>query len=152
MLENKENTVQEKLDFSMYLRCSKFMVSYLPHRDILTELLKNRQFICKNRRLRKSVSFSENFGVILNAICYKCNLILVEQIYDTASLYGHSLKGHHVCLLLKYDVSNISEFNIRNSLREYKSEFLFCRNLNILSYSKVKVTVIRYCQKLQMKS
>ncbi|XP_034182981.1 adaptor-related protein complex 3, delta 1 subunit-like garnet [Osmia lignaria lignaria] len=103
MLENKENTVQEKLDFSMHLRCSKFMVGYLPHRDILTELLKSRQFICKNRRLRKLVSFSENFDVILNAICCKCNLILVEQIYDTASLYGHSLKGHHVCLLLKYD-------------------------------------------------
>ncbi|XP_031845956.1 adaptor-related protein complex 3, delta 1 subunit-like garnet isoform X2 [Nomia melanderi] len=102
MLENKESTLQEKLDFAMHLTCSKFMVGHLSHKDILTELLKSGQLIHK---VKTEVNLSQDFDVILNLICYKCNLTLVEQINDTASLYGHSLKGHHVCLLLKYNKS-----------------------------------------------
>ncbi|KOX72703.1 AP-3 complex subunit delta-1 [Melipona quadrifasciata] len=103
MLENKENTLQEKLDFTMHLTCSKFMVGDLSHKDILTELLKSGQLVHK---IRKEIVLSQDFDVILNLICCKCNLTLVEQITDTASLYGHSLKGHHVCLLLKYNKSS----------------------------------------------
>lgn len=103
MLENKESTLQEKLDFTMHLTCSKFMVGDLSHKDILTELLKSGQLVHK---IRKEIVLSQDFDVILNLICCKCNLTLVEQITDTASLYGHSLKGHHVCLLLKYDKSS----------------------------------------------
>lgn len=103
MLENKESTLQEKLDFTMHLTCSKFMVGHLSHKDILTELLKSGQLVYK---VRKEVVLSQDFETILNLICCKCNLSLVEQINDTASLYGHSLKGHHVCLLLKYNKSS----------------------------------------------
>ncbi|KAK1131743.1 hypothetical protein K0M31_015903 [Melipona bicolor] len=103
MLENKESTLQEKLDFTMHLTCSKFMVGDLSHKDILTELLKSGQLVHK---IRKEIVLSQDFDVILNLICCKCNLTLVEQIIDTASLYGHSLKGHHVCLLLKYNKSS----------------------------------------------
>ncbi|KAF3420160.1 hypothetical protein E2986_09410 [Frieseomelitta varia] len=103
MLENKESTLQEKLDFTMHLTCSKFMVGDLSHKDILTELLKSGQLVHK---IRKEIVLSQDFDVILNLICCKCNLTLVEQITDTASLYGHSLKGHHVCLLLKYNKSS----------------------------------------------
>ncbi|KZC13228.1 PREDICTED: AP-3 complex subunit delta-1 [Dufourea novaeangliae] len=103
MIESKESTLQEKLDFTMHLLCSMFMVGQLSHRDILTELLKSGQLIYKTK---KEVGLSQDFHVILNLICCKCNLTLVEQINDTASLYGHSLKGHHVCLLLKYNKSS----------------------------------------------
>ncbi|XP_068968798.1 AP-3 complex subunit delta-1 [Bombus flavifrons] len=103
MLESKESTLQEKLDFTMHLTCSKFMVGHLSHKDILTELLKSGQLVYK---VRKEIILSQDFDVILNLICCKCNLTLVEQINDTASLYGHSLKGHHVCLLLKYNKSS----------------------------------------------
>ncbi|CAL7935163.1 unnamed protein product [Xylocopa violacea] len=103
MLESKESTLQEKLDFTMHLTCSKFMIGHLSHKDILTELLKSGQLVHK---VRKEIVLSQDFDVTLNLICCKCNLSLVEQINDTASLYGHSLKGHHVCLLLKYSKSS----------------------------------------------
>lgn len=102
MFETREGTQQEKLDFTVHLSCSKFMVGHLSHKDILTELLKSGQLISK---IRKEVTPTQDFGTVLNIICRNCNLTLVEQIEDTASLYGHSLKGHHVCLLLKSNVS-----------------------------------------------
>ncbi|XP_071558191.1 AP-3 complex subunit delta-1 [Temnothorax nylanderi] len=100
MFESTEGTQQEKLDFTVPLSCSKFMVGHLSHKDILTELLKSGQLVSK---IRREVTPSKDFDTVLNIICRKCNLTLVEQIDDTASLYGHSLKGHHVCLLLKYN-------------------------------------------------
>ncbi|GAB1868903.1 AP-3 complex subunit delta-1 [Camponotus japonicus] len=100
MFEGRNGTEQEKLDFTVHLSCSKFMVGHLSHKDILTELLKSGQLISK---IREEVTISLDFDMVLNIICRKCNLTLVEQINDTASLYGHSLKGHHVCLLLKYN-------------------------------------------------
>ncbi|XP_015183102.1 PREDICTED: AP-3 complex subunit delta-1 isoform X1 [Polistes dominula] len=102
MLENVDGTIQEKLDFTINLSCSKFMVGHLSHKDILTELLKSGQLVS---RIRKEILLSQEFNAVLNTVCCKCNLTLVEQINDTASLYGHSLKGHHVCLLLKYNKS-----------------------------------------------
>lgn len=102
MLENVEGTMQEKLDFTINLSCSKFMVGHLSHKDILTELLKSGQLVS---RIKKEIVPSQEFNAVLNTVCCKCNLTLVEQINDTASLYGHSLKGHHVCLLLKYNKS-----------------------------------------------
>ncbi|EFN83215.1 AP-3 complex subunit delta-1 [Harpegnathos saltator] len=100
MFESREGTQQEKLDFTVHLSCSKFMVGHLSHKDILTELLKSGQLVSK---IRKEMTPTQDFGTVLNVICRKCNLTLVEQIEDTASLYGHSLKGHHVCLLLKFN-------------------------------------------------
>lgn len=102
MFESTEGMQQEKLDFTVHLSCSKFMVGHLSHKDILTELLKSGQLVSK---IRREVTPSQDFDTVLNIISRKCNLTLVEQIDDTASLYGHSLKGHHVCLLLKYNVS-----------------------------------------------
>ncbi|XP_020292547.1 AP-3 complex subunit delta-1 isoform X2 [Pseudomyrmex gracilis] len=102
MFDDKEGTQQEKLDFTAHLSCSKFMIGHLSHKDILTELLTSGQLVS---RIKREVTPSQDFDAVLNAICRKCNLTLVEQINDTASLYGHSLKGHHVCLLLKYNRS-----------------------------------------------
>lgn len=102
MVESAIGTVQEKLDFTMQLSCSNFMIGHLSHKDILTELLKSGQLTAK---IKKEISRCEDFSDALNKICQKCHLTLVEQIDDTASLYGHSLQGHHVCLLLKQNVS-----------------------------------------------
>ncbi|KAG7209490.1 hypothetical protein KM043_015576 [Ampulex compressa] len=102
MLETTEGMLQEKLDFTIQLSCSKFMIGHLSHKDILTELLKSGQLVYK---VRREIVPSQEFDVVLNTICHKCNLTLVEQVNDTASLYGHSLKGHHVCLLLKHNKS-----------------------------------------------
>ncbi|KOC63594.1 AP-3 complex subunit delta-1 [Habropoda laboriosa] len=88
----------DKLEFTMYLACSKFMVGHLPHKHILTELLISGHLVYK---VKKEIVLSQDFDATLNLICYKCNLTLVERINDTASLYGRNLKGHHVYLLLK---------------------------------------------------
>lgn len=102
MVESSVGTVQEKLDFTMQLSCSNFMIGHLSHRDILTELLKSGQLTAKTK---KEISGCQDFTEALNKICTKCHVTLVEQIDDTASVYGHSLQGHHVCLLLKQNVS-----------------------------------------------
>ncbi|XP_066595892.1 AP-3 complex subunit delta-1 isoform X2 [Prorops nasuta] len=102
MLELKDGTVQEKLDFILHFSCSRFMIGHLSHKDILTELLKSGQLISK---MRKEISLHQEFEAFLNIVCHNCHLALVERINYTASLYGHSLKGHHVCLLLKYNKS-----------------------------------------------
>ncbi|XP_012280988.1 AP-3 complex subunit delta-1 [Orussus abietinus] len=98
MVESPAGMVQEKLDFTMQLPCSSFMIGSLSHRDILTELLRSGQLVSK---IKREALPSQDFSKVLSTICLKCHLTLVEQIDDTASLYGHSLKGHHVCLLLK---------------------------------------------------
>ncbi|XP_076298651.1 adaptor-related protein complex 3, delta 1 subunit-like garnet [Lasioglossum baleicum] len=98
-----EANVCHTIDFVMHLMCSKFMVGHLSHRDILTELLKSDQL---KHQIKTQVSLFQDFGMILSLIRSRCNLTLVEQIENTASLYGHSLKGHHVCLLLKYNKSS----------------------------------------------
>ncbi|CAK9814852.1 AP-3 complex subunit delta-1 [Anthophora quadrimaculata] len=92
----------DKLDFTMYLACSKFMVGHLPHKHILTELLISGHLVYK---VKKEIVLSQDFDATLNLICYKCNLTLVERVDDTASLYGRNLKGHHVYLLLKCNKS-----------------------------------------------
>ncbi|XP_024945081.1 AP-3 complex subunit delta-1 isoform X2 [Cephus cinctus] len=102
MVESPLGIVQEKLDFTMYLPCSSFMVGRLSHRDILTELLGGGQL---TQKIRKEFEPHQEFSQILSSVCYKCHLTLVEQVNDTASVYGHSLKGHHVCLLLKQNKS-----------------------------------------------
>ncbi|XP_078041110.1 adaptor-related protein complex 3, delta 1 subunit-like garnet [Augochlora pura] len=102
VFENEEK-IFHTIDFTMQLNCSKFMVGHLSHRDILTELLKSDQL---KHQVKTQVSISQSFSTILSSIRTRCNLTLVEQIDSTASLYGHSLKGHHVCLLLKYNKSS----------------------------------------------
>lgn len=101
MIEGESETSQEKLDFVLTLPCSSFMVGHLSHGDILTELLSGGQL---TEKIKSEVdSGGQEFSQLLNTICYKCHLTLVEKIDQTASLYGHSLKGHHVCLLLKHN-------------------------------------------------
>ncbi|XP_058809166.1 AP-3 complex subunit delta-1 [Phymastichus coffea] len=98
MIQGSNDTVQEKLDFILRLPCSSFVVGRLCHNDILAELLKSGQL---SQKSRTEVTACKNFNKILKNICSECHLTLVEHIDNTASLYGQSLKGHHICLLVK---------------------------------------------------
>lgn len=102
MVQYSKDTMQEKLDFTLRLPCSSFIVGRISHNDILTELLKSGQLLHK---LRSEVTACKDLNNVLQNICSTCHLTLVEQIDGTASLYGQSLKGHHVCLLIKQNVS-----------------------------------------------
>ena len=49
-----------------------------------------------------------DFPSALVAIAGSLQLVVVEQIEESASLYGSSIGSHHVCLLVKAGVSPIS--------------------------------------------
>ncbi|XP_044014482.1 AP-3 complex subunit delta-1 isoform X2 [Aphidius gifuensis] len=98
MIDNTNGLIQEKLDFILYLSCSDFLIESLPQSDILTELLSNDLLQYKVKQI---IEVQGDFDKILNIICQNCHLTLVEIVDDAASLYGNSLKGHHVCLLIK---------------------------------------------------
>lgn len=132
MLEDKESTLQEKLDFVMHFPCSKFMC---PMWDptLVTDLIKSGQLVYENRN---EVVLSQDFDEIAPVISAKCNLGIVQEFTDTATMYmnymcGRSIKGHHVCIYFKYNVSdlygNIFKFLarvIRNSnFAEINQEF-----------------------------
>lgn len=102
MVQEEENTIQNKLDFILYLPCSSFIIGKISHDDILTELLRSGQLLYKHRT---ELPKHKDFTKMIKKVCSSCHLILVEHIGDTASLYGQSLKGHHICLLLKQNVS-----------------------------------------------
>ncbi|XP_011315343.1 AP-3 complex subunit delta-1 [Fopius arisanus] len=104
-VDNSSAMIQEKLDFVLKFSCCDFITGNLPHGDILTELLGSDmlQFKTKN-----NVDISLNLGQIVEMVCQRCNLTLVEQVDDAASLYGNSLMGHHVCLLFKKKSSDAS--------------------------------------------
>ncbi|KAJ8680456.1 hypothetical protein QAD02_016243 [Eretmocerus hayati] len=105
MIQEAENTVQEKLDFTLSLPCSSFIIGRISHNDVLAKLLKSGQL---SYELKNEISECRNFEDAVNTICKQCNLTLVERIDNSASLYGQSLKGHHICLLLKQNVSTLT--------------------------------------------
>ncbi|GLH07566.1 AP-3 complex subunit delta-1 [Gryllus bimaculatus] len=94
----------EKLDFSLLLPCSSFMIGRLPHRDTVTDLLRGGQLTHRNSFAVSPVN--RDFSQVLSLVCFRSHFTLVEQVEKTASLYSRSLLGHHVCLLLKADPSS----------------------------------------------
>ncbi|XP_011502931.1 PREDICTED: AP-3 complex subunit delta-1 [Ceratosolen solmsi marchali] len=94
-------TIREKLDFILHLPCSSFMINLISHDDILSELLKSGQLLYK---LRNQITICQEFSDALKNICNDCHLTLIEQMDKSTSLYGQSLKGHHVCLLFKQNL------------------------------------------------
>ncbi|XP_014232130.1 AP-3 complex subunit delta-1 [Trichogramma pretiosum] len=98
MVQDQNSTTQEKLDFTLRLPCSSFIIGRISHNEILTELLTSGQLVHKSR---SEVAACKDFEHTLQRICSACNLTLVEHIQDSASVYGQSLKGHHICLLIK---------------------------------------------------
>ncbi|XP_008558668.1 AP-3 complex subunit delta-1 [Microplitis demolitor] len=105
MVENEGGMIQEKLDFTLRLSHCSFLMGSLSHSYILTELLNGDQLTFKTKN---KIKLTRDFSQTLEIICQRCHLTLVEQIDDTASLYGQSLKGHHVCLLVKKKSSDNS--------------------------------------------
>ncbi|KAG8038163.1 hypothetical protein G9C98_006488 [Cotesia typhae] len=98
MVENSGGWIQEKLDFTLRLSHCSFLMGSLSHSYVFTELLSGDQLMFKTKN---KVKLTRDFSRSLEIICQRCHFTLVEQVGDNASLYGQSLKGHHVCLLVK---------------------------------------------------
>ncbi|CAG5081344.1 Similar to Ap3d1: AP-3 complex subunit delta-1 (Mus musculus) [Cotesia congregata] len=105
MVENSGGWIQEKLDFTLRLSNCSFLMGSLSHSYVFTELLSGDQLMFKTKN---KVKLTRNFSQALEIICRRCHFTLVEQVDDNASLYGQSLKGHHVCLLVKKKSSDNS--------------------------------------------
>lgn len=68
----------------------------------------------------------------VDILCRRCRLVLLERIQDTASLYGSTSSGHHLCFLLKLepkrrtmilDAKCNSENLLMNFMKELKPLF-----------------------------
>ncbi|KAH0535660.1 AP-3 complex subunit delta-1 isoform X2 [Cotesia glomerata] len=105
MVENSGGWIQEKLDFTLRLSNCSFLMGSLSHSYVFTELLSGDQLMFKTKN---KVKLTRDFTRSLEIICQRCHFTLVEQVDDSASLYGQSLKGHHVCLLVKKKSSDNS--------------------------------------------
>ncbi|XP_066997437.1 AP-3 complex subunit delta-1 [Anabrus simplex] len=104
MVQNSDgDSTHEKLDFWLTIPCSGFMVGQLSPSDSVTDLLSNGQL--SHRYSVNVTEVTRDFSQVLSLVCLHCHFILVEQMDRTASLYSHSLQGHHVCLLLKAEPS-----------------------------------------------
>lgn len=72
------------------------------------------------------------FFQTVDILCRRCRLVLLERIQDTASLYGSTSSGHHLCFLLKLepkrrtmilDAKCNSENLLMNFMKELKPLF-----------------------------
>ena len=54
--------------------------------------------------LQVTLTNTPDLSSALNLIVLRLHLVMVEQIEDSASLYGCSISGHHICFLIKAQV------------------------------------------------
>ncbi|XP_076060659.1 adaptor-related protein complex 3, delta 1 subunit-like garnet isoform X2 [Oratosquilla oratoria] len=84
-----------KVDFAI----TSFLSGRTASRATFTDLLASGQLTARSSFT--ITDFQLPFCEVLAAVTHGGSLAVVEQVDSTASLYGRSLHGHHVCLLLK---------------------------------------------------
>ncbi len=94
---------QDKLDFKMAFNASTLMV---PENEGLPDLLA-AGVLDHGSAVKKEFSASNSFEEALAKLSSEMNFAVVEQIDNTAYMYGKSLKGHHVAFLLKANGNQI---------------------------------------------
>ncbi|XP_068238241.1 AP-3 complex subunit delta-1 isoform X2 [Palaemon carinicauda] len=80
-----------------------FLSGKTASRSTFTDLLGSGQLCARSSFTVPECQLS--FPQVLEALARDGSLAVVESVDQTASLYGRSLRGHHVCLLVKYQVS-----------------------------------------------
>ncbi|XP_037789787.1 AP-3 complex subunit delta-1-like [Penaeus monodon] len=89
-----------RLDFPVVT----FLSGKTASRATFTDLLGSGQLSARSSFTLPSCSRS--FQEVLDELTRGGSLAVVECVEQTASLYGRSLHGHHVCLLVKYQASS----------------------------------------------
>lgn len=89
-----------RLDFPVVT----FLSGKTASRATFTDLLGSGQLSARSSFTLPSCSRS--FQEVLDEVTRGGSLAVVESVDQTASLYGRSLHGHHVCLLVKYQASS----------------------------------------------
>lgn len=101
----------DKLDFWLRIPVSSFLRPVQLSSTSYAELLAGSELVHKS----SVVIQSKNFSKVLEELCSRCNLSVIEKINQTASLYSQSAGGFHICILLKTESKHISVETKSNS-------------------------------------
>ena len=79
----------------------------MSQKDAFSLEMNRERLVFKDQR---EVSCALGIANALDVICNECRLSLVEKVDGAATLFGRSILGHLVCLLIKEKVSNFWVF------------------------------------------
>ena len=63
--------------------------------------------LCDTQSAKVKLTNTPDFGSALVVLSSALHMVVVEQIDNSASLYGCSIAQHHVCLLVKAQVRRV---------------------------------------------
>ncbi|XP_032234708.1 AP-3 complex subunit delta-1 isoform X2 [Nematostella vectensis] len=104
MIKDADGSTSEKMDFSIILPCSAFLVASPLSSSDFASLLGSGSLTNKASTKFKT-SEEVELATAIAKICTLQHFAVVEHVDHGASLYSTSVQGHHVCLLVK-DLGN----------------------------------------------
>lgn len=100
VIKDDEGSTSEKMDFSVFLPCSSFLISTPLSSTDFANLLGSGTLANKSS-VKVTTPETTEFSTIISKICILLHFAVVEQVDSSASLYARSIQGHHVCALVK---------------------------------------------------
>ncbi|XP_042237387.1 AP-3 complex subunit delta-1-like isoform X2 [Homarus americanus] len=100
----QDGTSSSDLSLRLEFPVTTFLSGKTASRATFTDLLSSGQLSARSSFTIPECPWS--FPEVLEEVTRGGSLAVVESVDQTASLYGRSLHGHHVCLLVKYQASS----------------------------------------------
>ncbi|XP_068728186.1 AP-3 complex subunit delta-1-like [Montipora capricornis] len=100
VVKDNEGSTSEKMDFSVFLPCSSFLIS-TPLSSVDFANLLGSGTLANKSSIKVATPETTEFSTIITKICILLHFAVVEQVELSASLYAISIQGHHVCALVK---------------------------------------------------
>lgn len=100
VIKDDEGSTSEKMDFSLFLPCSSFLISTPLSSTDFTNLLGSGTIVHKGS-VKVTTPETTVFSSVVTKICVLLHFAVVEQVDNSASLYACSIQGHHLCALVK---------------------------------------------------
>jgi AP-3 complex subunit delta-1 len=107
MTKSDDSTAHNKIDFKLCLNPSCFICPTPLPQDRFAALLSGGN-LCETVTIKVPFVKTDSFPSALLSISTCLHVKLVEQVDDGASLYGQSIAGHHVCILVKDSGNSIT--------------------------------------------
>ncbi|XP_071853079.1 AP-3 complex subunit delta-1-like isoform X3 [Apostichopus japonicus] len=99
VVKDDDGSTSEKLDFKVHLPISSYVTATPCNSDQFARLLSGGDLTGKSS-VTAQLGNSE-FREVLARICFHAHLGVVERVDSTVSLYGRSIQGHDICVLIK---------------------------------------------------
>ncbi|XP_045610088.1 AP-3 complex subunit delta-1 isoform X2 [Procambarus clarkii] len=100
----QDGSSSSDLSLRLEFPVTTFLSGKTASRATFTDLLSSGQLSARSSFTLPECPLS--FPEVLDKLTRGRSLAVVERVDQTASLYGRSLHGHHVCLLVKYQASH----------------------------------------------